>query len=290
MERELWSLLYPLLRRVGHDFHQKYVQFQPWVIVAVTLWAALQDRPLCWACNPRNWGRTTLRPLRLPSASVVSRRAYGVAVGLCRRALEQAIRASGHPALVAFIDGKPLSIPAISHDPDAGFGRGAGQKSKGYKLHAVISTRGMPEAWEITPIQTAETKVAEQLVGQLEYGGYLLGDANYDANGVFDAAAAKGYAVRAIHKRANAGQGHRYQSPHRQRSIDAASTEFSKALRKTRGEIERQFATLASFGCGLKPLPAWVRRLHRVRIWVWDKLLINAARILRKQRLMASLQ
>lgn len=290
MERELWPLLYRLLRRVAKDFSQKHVQYQPWVLVAVTLWAALHDRPLSWACDVRNWSTTTLRPARLPSAATLSRRGHGVATGLFRRALEQAIRDSGVPALVAFVDGKPLSIPAISTDTDAGFGRGAAEKSKGYKLHTVISTRAVPEAWEVTPIHTAEAKVAEALVGQLEYGGYLLGDGNYDANGVFDAAAANGYALRTPHRHANAGKGHCYQSPHRLRSIDARTTDFSKGLIKARGEIERQFGTLSSFACGLKPLPAWVRRLHRVRTWVWDKLLINAARILSNQRLTPSLQ
>ena len=290
MERELWSLLYPLVRRAGNDFSQKYVRFQPWVLVAVTLWAALHDRPISWACDARNWGRTSLRPHRLPSASVLSRRGHGVAVGLVRRALEQAARGGREPALVAFLDGKPLAIPAISSDPDAGFGRGAGAMSKGYKLHAVIADRPMPEAWDLTPINAAETRVAEALVGQLGYGGYLLGDSNYDANPLFDAAAASGYALRTPHRQANAGKGHRRQSPHRLLSIDAAPADFGKALLTARGEIERRFGTLSSFGGGLAPLPAWVRRLHRVRTWVWDKLLINAARIIKNQRLAASLQ
>jgi len=132
--------------------------------------------------------------------------------------------------------------------------------------------------------------VAEALVGQLGYGGYLLGDSNYDANPLFDAAAAKGYALRTPHRQANAGKGHRRQSPHRLLSIDAAPADFGKALLTARGEIERRFGTLSSFGGGLAPLPAWVRRLHRVRTWVWDKLLINAARIIKNQRLAASLQ
>jgi hypothetical protein len=32
----------------------------------------------------------------------------------------------------------------------------------------------------------------------------------------------------------------------------------------------------------MAPLPPWVRRLHRVRLWVQAKLLINALRILGK--------
>jgi hypothetical protein len=290
VERELWSILYPLLRHVGKDFSQKYVRFQPWVLVAVTLWAALHDRPIGWACDPDNWAKTSHRPRRLPSPSVLSRRGHGVAVGLVRRAVEQAIRDRQEPALVAFLDGKPLSIPAISSDPDAGFGRGAGQMSKGYKLHTVLAGRAVPEAWDITPIHVAETKVAEALIGRLEYGGYLLADSNYDANALFDAAAAKGYALRTPHRQANAGKGHRRQSPHRLLSIDAGQTDFSKALLHARGEIERRFGTLSSFAGGLAPLPAWVRRLHRVRTWVWNKLLINAARLIKNQRLASSLQ
>jgi hypothetical protein len=290
VERELWSILYPLLRRLGNDFSQKYVHFQPWVLVAVTLWAVLHDRPICWACDPDNWAETSLRPRRLPSASVLSRRGHGVAVGLVCRALEQVIRDRQEPALLAFLDGKPLSIPAISSDPDAGFGRGAGAMSKGYKLHAVISDRPRPEAWDVTAINVAETKVAQTLIGRLEYGGYLLADSNYDASVLFDAAAAKGYALRTPHRQANAGKGHRRQSPHRLLSIDAGRTDLSKALLQARGEIEPRFGTLSSFAGGLAPLPAWVRRLHRVRTWVWNKLLINAARIIKNQRLASSLQ
>ena len=74
MERELWPPLYRLLRDVAKDFHQKYVQYQPWVLVAVMLWAALHDRPVCWACQRRHWSTTTLKPPRLPSPSTLSRR------------------------------------------------------------------------------------------------------------------------------------------------------------------------------------------------------------------------
>jgi hypothetical protein len=112
MERELWPLLYRHLKAVAKDFSQKYVQYQPWVLVAVLLWAALHDRPVFWACCPRHWSTTTLRPLRLPSPSTLSRRADRVGVGLVWRALEQRLRrcAAEHLRLIAFLDGKPLTI------------------------------------------------------------------------------------------------------------------------------------------------------------------------------------
>src|SRR6516162_800635 len=98
MERELWPSLYRMLRETAKDFRQNYVQYQPWVLVAVMLWAALHDRPVRWACQPRHWNTTRLRPWRLPSPSTLSRRIDHVGVGLFWRALEQRLRDSGAPA------------------------------------------------------------------------------------------------------------------------------------------------------------------------------------------------
>src|SRR5438874_1236892 len=72
--------LYHLLRDVAKDFRQKYVQYQPWVLVAVMLWAALHDRPVSWACQQRHWSTTTLKPRRLPSPATMSRRIDSVGV------------------------------------------------------------------------------------------------------------------------------------------------------------------------------------------------------------------
>src|SRR4051794_35898148 len=111
MERELWPFLYHELREAANDFRQKYVQIPGWVLVAVSLWAALHDRPVAWACDARNWGTTSLRPRKLPSPSTMSRRAHSVGVGLLRRALEDRLRRRCRgPALVAIamLDGKPL--------------------------------------------------------------------------------------------------------------------------------------------------------------------------------------
>jgi len=290
MERELWPVLYRLLRETAKDFRQKYVQFQPWVLVAVLLWAALHDRPVSWACQRRHWSTSTLRPPRLPSAATLSRRIDGVGVGLFWRALEQRIRDRGPPALVAFVDGKPLPIGGDGKDPDARFGRGAGCVAKGYKLHAIWSTRPVPEAWDVTPLNGDEKAVARALVGQLTYGGYLLGDGNYDASSVYDAAYARGYQLVAPHRKAaNPGSGKHYQSPHRLRSIAILRSAFGQALYRSRTAIERCFGHAGSFGGGLGPLPAWVRGQDRVRTWVWAKLLINGIRILKRQGLTHSL-
>ncbi len=281
MERELWPPLYHLLRDVAKDFRQKYVQYQPWVLVAVMLWAALHDRPVSWACQKRHWSTTALKPHRLPSPSTLSRRLDSVGVGLLWRALEQRLRDGGQPALVAFVDGKPLPVGGCSKDPDARYGRAAGHTAKGYKLHAIWSTRPVPEAWDVTPLNANEKAVAAALVGQLGYGGYLLGDGNYDASYVYDAAFGRGYQLVAPYRQAeHPGCGKHYQSPRRLRSIALRQSAFGRALYRARTAIERSFGHAGSFGGGLGPLPAWVRGLPRVRTWVWAKLLINAVRIL----------
>ena len=286
MERELWPLLYRLLRQTAKDFHQKYVHFQPWVLVAVFLWAALHDRPISWACQRRHWSTTTLRPWKLPSPATMSRRVDGPGVALFWHALEQRVRDSDSPALLSFVDGKPLPIGGDGKDPDARFGHGAGCIAKGYKLHAIWSTRVVPEAWDVTPMNGNEKALAASLVEQLRYGGYLLGDGNYDASYVFDAAAARGYQLVAPCREAeNPGSGKHYQSPHRLRSIAILQGDFGRALYRARSAIERSFGNATSFGGGLAGLPAWVRGQARVQTWVWAKLLINAARILKNQGL-----
>lgn len=283
MERELWPLLYPVLREVATDFDQKYVQIQPGVIAAVVLWAAIHDRSVAWACDPDHWDTAgDARPARLPSASTISRRANTVALGLLWRALEVRLRASGPPPLVAMIDGKPLPIGGASKDPDAAFGRGAGCLAKGYKLHAVWSNRAVPEGWEVTAMGGCEKAAGGRLVEAVEGGGYLLGDGNYDASWLFDVAAAAGFQLVAPGRAAkNPGCGKHYQSPFRTRSRVLLATSFGKALYRLRTGIERRFAHLTGFAGGLAPLPVWVRGLKRVRTWVWAKLLINAVRILR---------
>jgi hypothetical protein len=295
MERELWPVLYRLVRQVGRDFSQKYVQIQPWVLVACSLWAILHDRPAQWACEEANWGKTTSRPWRLPSPSTISRRAYEVGVGMLWRALEQRLRGRSEPALVAFLDGKPLPVGGYSKDRDAGYGRGAGTMDEGYKPHTVWSNRATPEAWEVTSLKAGETTAAGELLERLEGGGYLLADGNYDSSALFDRAASAGYQSVAPIGHPNAGKGHHYQSPHRLRCIEMMKrgkgiSDFGRALYRMRPAIERSYGNATSFAGGLAPLPNWARRLKRVRFWVWGKLLINAARILRNKGLTSSLQ
>ena len=87
MERELWPRLYHFVMEVGKTLRLTDVTFQPHTIALVFLWAALHDRPVCWACKERNWATTTLRPFTLPSPSTLSRRLRRVDTAMLMRAL-----------------------------------------------------------------------------------------------------------------------------------------------------------------------------------------------------------
>ena len=287
MECKLWPVLYRAVRKVGRQVKQKGVTYQPWVIAMVMLWAAVHDRPRTWACVQVNWSSTRLRPIRLPSASVLSRRADSVGMGLFWRRLEEELRGTAWGGLISIVDGKPLFVGGCSKDPDARVGYGASMKGRGYKLHAIWSSRVLPQAWDIKPLNEAESTVAGELVKQLQGGGYVLGDGNYDTNPLHDQSGEHGYQLVAKNRKANAGKGHRRQSPFRLRSIELRTSTFGRELLKHRSDIERDYGNATSFAGGLCPLPAWVRRTHRVRTWVWCKLLINATRQLLKQGLTA---
>jgi hypothetical protein len=279
MERELWPRLYHLVMEVGQTLRLADVTFQPHIIALVFLWAALHDRPVSWACDPRNWATTTLRPARLPSRSTLSRRLRRVDTAMLMRALMLRLRQEGDPRLIALIDAKPLPVGGSSQDPQARCGRGAGMLAKGYKLYAIWGGRPTPETHRVYPMNISESKVAEEMIPQLTGGGYLLGDGEYDANPVFDAAGALGYQLMAPRKAPKAGLGHRCQSPHRLRCIELMGSAFGRGIYRLRRGIERAFGNLTSFGGGLSPLPAWVRHQDRVWLWVTAKLLINGVRI-----------
>jgi hypothetical protein len=286
MERELWPILYRELRAAARGVHPAAVRYHPWVIAAVLLWAALHDRPVGWACDRRNWSATRLRPDRLPSAATVSRRARRADVAGFLDRVADRLRGGGPPGWELAVDGKPLPVGHCSKDPDAR----AGPLGRGYKLHALWGGRCLPEAWAVTGLADYEGAVAERLLAGVSGKGVLLADGNYEASRLYDAAAAAGYQLVAPPDRRDTGRGHRYQSPHRLRSLGWFADGLGPALLRGRGAIERAFGNAAAFAGGLGPLPAWVRRLGRVARWVWCKLVINAARILRRQRLAASLQ
>lgn len=242
------------------------------------LWAVLHDRPTCWACDPVNWPKG-LWQRKLPSQSTMSRRLRTTEIQRLLHAMEQRMaKLQDSSGWVLMVDGKPLVVGTHSKDPDAKWGHVRRGWAKGYKFHAVYGNGCMPLSWEVNALNVAEPDVAARMIPSLKRGGgYILGDKSYDSNPLHDISLAVGYQLVAQRKRPRAGLGHRRHSPGRLRCIDLLRGKFGQALYSLREDIERQFAWLTNHGAGLAPLPNWVRRLHRVRLWVQAKLLAHAA-------------
>ena len=251
MERELWKSLYLLAVQLD----------KPWgcwlystsEVLGVYFWAVVHDRPTSWAVDAQAWP-DDLRPVWLPAQSTLSRRLRRTEAVELMTAVEQhlvALLALGQ-YWVHIMDGKALAVSAVSKDPDAGYGRGAGTRQKGYKLHAIWSSGPMPVAWCLAPMNASEKTVAGDLIPTLSGGGYILADTQFDVGCLYDLATAHGFQLvtKKTAGRSRNGLGHRRQSPARLRSIELLKSSFGRALYN---------------------LPAWVRRFQRVRPWVQAK-------------------
>lgn len=285
MEGELWEMiLYPLVCELGQRYRRPGVRFSNWIIVLVYAWAVLHDRPVCWACDPANWPEP-YRPAELPSPATMSRRLKTLSVLTFLEALASALRDRWPHHWIKTIDAKPLPVGPYSKDPDARWGYAGRAQAKGYKLFAICDGEPAVDAWRIGPMNESEVQNGIRLLERVDGGGYLLGDAHYDANPIY--AAARGWQLLTPRQKPGTGLGHRPQHPSRLRAIALWPTPFGQALYACRTSVERCFGNLVSFGGGLGPLPAWVRRPHRVATWVQMKIIINAARTARKQQLVA---
>jgi DDE family transposase len=277
MEQELFIRLLRVIRRIGRRRLNGKQRYTDGTIFAVHAWAALNDRPVLWACRRKNWPKSLWRG-PMPSQSQVSRRLRTKRFERVARRIEHAVlRAGRRPTLAFAVDGKPLPIAAHSTDRQAGYGRAVGGKAKGYKLHALIDLNGVVWAWRVTPMNKDERPIARRMLREVPAPGYLLADANYDSNVLFEQAADLG--VQPIIPRRygpNRGVGHRAQHPARLHSRDMLETpglRFGPALLKMRLCVERFFSRLTARAGGLTCLPAWVRTHRRVHQWVRAKLI-----------------
>lgn len=289
MERELWSVISPAIRDVARRRRaDAYHTHDHALIVRVSLWAALHDRPVAWACDRRHWDPRTCPP-RLPSQPTMSRRLRTQAVGGFFQALGRRLATHFGAALLwlKILDGKALEVAGHSRDPDATWGPAGRRRTRGYKLHAVWAGGAMPLGYDVRPMHVNEKAVAAELIPQLPGGGYLLADGFYHTHRLHALAQAHQHQLLSPRPRVHqhAGLGHRPQHPARLRGIamlepDRYASPFGRSVYRHRRQIETAFGNLTAFAAGLTThLPPWVRRLHRVRLWVTAKLLINAARI-----------
>jgi hypothetical protein len=250
-------------------------------IVCVLVWAALHDRPILWSCRPEHWPRH-LRPKYLPTQSCMSRRLRSFSVQQFLERIAAQLREELPCGLLKFIDAKPLPVGGCSKDFDALYGRAASCKAKGYKLFALIdATSGAADRWLLGPMNWSEQNAAALLLERMTAPAVVVGDGEYDSSRLYDIAAAKDAALLAPAPPNAKGTGHHYVSPHRKDALALARSTAGGDLLMARIGIEQFFAHLTCGSGGLGPLPAWVRRPHRVVVWVAAKLLIDLDRRIR---------
>jgi len=277
MEYQLWKCIVALL--IGLDKTPDGCDFSDTRIVQVFYWAVIHDRPVSWACQRRHWP-VYQRRRPLPSNATMSRRLKTPTVLALLATLEQRVVAPKEPEIFWMIDGKPLSIGGCSKDRHAGYGRSAGGKALGYKVHALISSRGAIAAWRVAPMNTDERVMAGRILKAADIQGYLLADSNYDSNKLHAICDGRESLQLLVRRRYGPkhGTGHRRQSEGRVRSmarLENPFPAFADRLMQDRSEIERQFGSWSNWGGGLTGLPPWVRTHRRVHRWVQAKLVLT---------------
>jgi hypothetical protein len=280
MEHQLWLSIVAVLATFNKSRKPTVFDFSDEDIVKVYYWSVIHDRPVIWACNQEHWPPWHRRKA-LPSSSTMSRRLRTRSVRALLTALEQRVVAPQEPGLFWMIDGKPLPISGCSKDRQAGYGRAANCKAKGYKIHTIVGSKGAIASWRVAPMNKDERVMAERLLRTTPIQGYVVGDSNYDSNKVHQVCAARTQLQLVTRRRygPDRGTGHRKQTAGRLRSIQLTENPypaFADQLLRDRADIERRFAHATNWGGGLTCLPPWVRTHRRVHRWVQAKLVLTA--------------
>jgi hypothetical protein len=290
MEGELFELLYGMVRlEAKRHSRPRRVSYSDALILLVYFWAALHDRPICWACQLRHWPGEN-RFLSLPSAPTMSRRLKTFSCSWLLASLYHRLQTHDMPelSLCRRLDTKPLVVSGFSKDRDARRGYATGGLARGYKLAAVWGGGLVPEAFTVASLKVSDQQCAMNLIDALTenqrgVAGYLLADSNHETNPLHEYAMRHGLQLIAPRKKPGTALGHMQHAPARLRCIELLETDtgnhFGKQLYRLRGSIERDLGHLCSFGGGLQSLPSWVRHPHRVTRWIIAKLIIRALRI-----------
>lgn len=278
------------------------------LIALIYFLGVLRGRSPRWACDRRNWP-LWMRRLDAPSYSQFLRRLATRSVRLLVVQVNVELRDQlPRSTTEKFCDGKPLAVGGCSKDPDARRGRlpsarrGERCWGRGYRLHLIVDAAcGAIDAFTITGLDAGEPTVMRRLVasGAADLRGVLLrGDSGYDSNRLYADVAAAGGRLVASRKRPGSGLGHHRHHPDRLRAIaeleqaDDDGRQGQPALtehKRHRIRVEQTLAHLTNLPGGLAPLPNFVRRRHRVAMWVLAKVtLYHLYLVLRQPKLKAA--
>ncbi len=279
MDDERFGILYLLVRELSPG-RGKRCQYSDGDMLLILLWAAMRQKPIRWACDPRNAPRV-MKDRNLPSPSRVSRRlrtaSANALMGLVIQHLQQRLVVAATLVGCWKIDAKGFPVNHFSKDRHAKSGWCSGRIARGYKLFLLIDANSLPVAWHVDSMNVAEVTVAHQLIEHIDRPGYVLADSVHDSNQLHEKAASKQLQLVAPRKEPTKPIGRRARSDARLHAIAMLETpvnRFGPALYNQRTEIERVFSRWTASDVGLDHLPGWVRTLPRVRRWVNAKILI----------------
>lgn len=289
MDRDQWRLVVALVRRAAASLPRPSRRFDypDAQIVGMYLWAVAHDRPMSWACDRAHYNGV-FRPRQLPSVSQFHRR---VRTGRVRAILGRVHDAAGGtlvPTAIASIDGKSLPVGPVSKDPDARVGYAArGQLARGYKLHAIMTEDRRLPCWCVRPMNEHEMPVARRMLASMPTGWFgprsvALADGNYDGHALHkDVAALGGHLVTNLRGKASHPVTLRQMGAARREllRLDRTARPLVRMVARHRNDAEVTFSSLTSYGGGLGPLPAFVRRLPRVTRWVGAKIILYHTRL-----------
>jgi len=294
MDRDPWHLIITHIRLAAKRLPRasRRFRFNDVLIVAMYFWAVAHDRPMVFACDRQNDHRL-FRPRRLPSISQFHRRVKSDRVRQILQSVHDAMAGVDVPTALSHVDGKALAVGPVSKDPDAKNGYAAGGRmAKGYKLHSIVSEDKRLLCWCVRPMNEHEMPIARLMLDSLPpftERSLLLADGNYDAH-VFhkDVDARGGRLVTNLRGRAEHPVTRRQMGRARRELLRLNQTHrpLVRMTLRHRNDIELTYSNLTSYGGGLGPLPAFVRRLPRVTRWVGVKITLYHARLgVRKRRL-----
>jgi len=295
MDQNQWRIVYQSIvkatRRFRPDRRQTYSDR---LIVAMYFWAVLHDRAMMWAADRTNY-HSLFRPRRLPSVSQFHRRVKSPRVQQVLQCVHDELAGVDSPTATLIVDGKALTINPVTRDPDARWGHTFGKRlGIGYKLHAYVTEDQRILCWCVRPLNEYEATIATLMLDHLPPASdrtLILGDGNYDTHDFYKAVSHHGARLLTGLRREPAKHPVTLRQMGKDRREALRLHEQKKSLvrmtMRTRPVIERTFANTTNYGGGLGPLPAFVRRLPRVRRWVGVKISLYHAR-LRARKLMSN--
>ncbi|HEV8604059.1 MAG TPA: transposase [Tepidisphaeraceae bacterium] len=182
---------------------------------------------------------------------------------------------------ISYLDGKPMLVSPVSKDRNARRGRVSGGFAKGYKLHAWATEDGRIPLWSVTPLNTGECPVAEQLcvrMPMLTDDALVLADTNYDSKDLHNLIASRnGRLLTPLKGMGQHPKTLRQMGPVRREALAVwrESESLAKLLLRRRIAVENIFSRI----CELSRLPAWARGRQRVTRWVGGILILYHARL-----------